>query len=99
VAGYRLSFLMAVGLIAAAAAIVLIQLRRTAAEPPSAIQAASRFRLLLLKQAAHISAVFMRWPVMAEARLRLRRNARSPTWLLATMTTGPRARQPLSNVR
>src|SRR5712691_10963588 len=33
IAGYRLSFLVAVGLIAAAAAIVLIQLRRTAAGP------------------------------------------------------------------
>ena len=33
VAGYRLSFLVAVGLIAVAAAIVLIQLRRTTATP------------------------------------------------------------------
>ncbi|HLX49415.1 MAG TPA: MFS transporter [Streptosporangiaceae bacterium] len=37
VAGYRLSFLVAVGLITAAAAIVLVQLRRTTAKPPPAV--------------------------------------------------------------
>jgi EmrB/QacA subfamily drug resistance transporter len=39
VAGYRLSFLVAVGLIAAAAAVVLVQLRRTTAVPPPAVPA------------------------------------------------------------
>jgi len=39
IAGYRLSFLVAVGLIAAASAIVLVQLQRTAALPPLAVKA------------------------------------------------------------
>jgi MFS family permease len=44
VAGYRLSFLVAVGLIAVAAAIVLIQLRRTTATPRPTVPAAPRGR-------------------------------------------------------